>query len=74
MSIQGASGVWATRVAAAAVGARYKYAVEGIDGQVRLKADPMARQCEQPPSTASIVTASEPRVGRRRLDGRPRRP
>ena len=59
MSIQGASGVWATRVAAAAVGARYKYAVEGIDGQVRLKADPMARQCEQPPSTASIVTASD---------------
>ena len=58
MRSQGASGVWATRVADAAVGARYKYAVEGIDGQVRLKADPMARQCEQPPSTASIVTAS----------------
>ena len=30
----------------------------GVDGQVRLKADPMARQCEHPPSTASIITAS----------------
>ncbi len=55
---QGRSGVWAGLVVDAGEGARYKFAVEGVDGQVRLKADPMARQCELPPSTASIVTRS----------------
>jgi 1,4-alpha-glucan branching enzyme len=55
---EGKSGVWAGVVAKAAVGARYKFAVEGIDGQVRLKADPMARQSEIPPATASVVTSS----------------
>jgi 1,4-alpha-glucan branching enzyme len=54
---QGQSGVWAG-VAAAKVGARYKFAVEGVDGQVRLKADPLARQSELPPATASVVAAS----------------
>ena len=70
MSSQGASGVWATRVADAQVGARYKYAVEGVDGQVRLKADPMARQCEHPPSTASIITASRHKWGDQARDDR----
>jgi 1,4-alpha-glucan branching enzyme len=55
---QGRSGVWARFVAGAVEGARYKFAVEGVDGQVRLKADPLARACERPPATASIVTTS----------------
>ncbi|HEY8093260.1 MAG TPA: 1,4-alpha-glucan branching enzyme, partial [Acidimicrobiales bacterium] len=60
---QGTSGVWAALVPEAGEGARYKFAVEGVDGQVRLKADPMARQCELPPSTASIVTVDHHQWG-----------
>jgi 1,4-alpha-glucan branching enzyme len=56
---QGRSGVWAGFVAGAGAGARYKFAVEGVDGQVRLKADPMARECETPPATASVVTVAQ---------------
>ena len=37
---QGGSGLWAGVVPEAGVGDRYKFAVEGVDGQVRLKADP----------------------------------
>jgi 1,4-alpha-glucan branching enzyme len=57
MRPQGSSGVWAGFVPAGKEGDRYKFAVEGVDGQVRLKADPMARSCELPPATASVVTA-----------------
>jgi 1,4-alpha-glucan branching enzyme len=53
---QGVSGIWATFVPAVSIGTRYKYAVEGRDGQVRLKADPYARATEVPPSSASVVT------------------
>jgi 1,4-alpha-glucan branching enzyme len=56
---QGSSGVWADFVVAAEEGSRYKFAVEGADGQVRLKADPMARACERPPATASVITVSD---------------
>ena len=52
---QGTSGVWAGLVPHAAVGVRYKFAVEGIHGGITLKADPMARRAECPPENASIV-------------------
>jgi 1,4-alpha-glucan branching enzyme len=51
--------VWATFVAGATVGAHYKFEVEGADGVRRLRADPMARRTEAPPSNASIVDESQ---------------
>jgi 1,4-alpha-glucan branching enzyme len=55
---QGVSGVWAGFVPGVAVGTRYKFEVIGADGSLRLRADPMARRAEVPPSNASIVTES----------------
>src|SRR5690606_12729406 len=53
---RGNSGVWEGFVAEAAAGARYKYELQGPDGRLLpLKADPLARQTEPPPATASIV-------------------
>ena len=43
-------------------------------GRCACKADPMARQAEVPPATASVVTQSDARVERRRLDAAPRAP
>ena len=54
----GGSGVWELFVPDASVGARYKYRVLGRDGAWRDKADPLARQTEAPPRTASVVTES----------------
>ena len=54
---QAASGVWAGVVPNVGEGDRYKFAVHGADGSVKLKADPMARLAEHPPATASIVCA-----------------
>ncbi len=51
----GVSGVWVGVARAARAGQRYKLAVTGQDGSRRLKADPMARRTEIPPSTASVV-------------------
>ena len=53
----GVSGIW-EGVAAAAEGNRYKLAVLGADGVLRLKADPYAFEAEAPPATASIVNHS----------------
>jgi 1,4-alpha-glucan branching enzyme len=55
---QGVSGVWAGFVPGVAVGTRYKFEIIGADGSLRLRADPMARRAEVPPSNASIVTES----------------
>jgi 1,4-alpha-glucan branching enzyme len=55
---QGVSGVWATFVPGVGDGAHYKFEVEGADGSLKLKADPVARRTEVPPSTASMVTTS----------------
>jgi len=52
---QGSSGVWAADVPAAAAGHRYKYAVHGADGRTVMKADPVAKAAELPPSDASVV-------------------
>src|SRR5262245_25502154 len=54
---QGTSGVWAGVVDGVRPGQRYKFSVHGADGVVREKADPMARQTEMPPATASVVCA-----------------
>ncbi|HZX55421.1 MAG TPA: alpha-amylase family glycosyl hydrolase, partial [Ilumatobacteraceae bacterium] len=54
---QGTSGVWAGVAKSAAVGFRYKFAIETADGRKLLKADPMAYATECPPATASVITA-----------------
>jgi 1,4-alpha-glucan branching enzyme len=54
----GGSGVWELFVPGAGEGTRYKYAICGPDGVWRAKADPLAAMAEEPPATASVVTAS----------------
>ena len=54
----GSSGVWELFVPGVAAGTTYKYQVLGSDSVWREKADPMARQTEIPPATASVVTES----------------
>ncbi len=53
----GVSGIW-EGVVPAGEGQRYKYAVAGIDGIVREKADPFGAYAEVPPANASIVYRS----------------
>jgi 1,4-alpha-glucan branching enzyme len=64
-------GVWQVVVAAARAGQRYKFAITGpAGGAPMLKADPLARQAELRPATASIVAAPLKRhAPRRRLAG-----
>ncbi len=52
----GSSGVWELFIPNVEIGARYKFEILGPDGNWRQKADPMARACEIPPLTASVVT------------------
>ena len=54
----GSSGVWELFVPDIAAGTRYKFQVLGADSVWRDKADPMARQSEAPPLTASVVVDS----------------
>jgi 1,4-alpha-glucan branching enzyme len=56
----GSSGVWELFVPGVAAGSRYKYEILTADRQLRLKADPMARQAEVPPGTASVVPDPQP--------------
>jgi 1,4-alpha-glucan branching enzyme len=49
------SDVWATFVADAREGHRYKFAITGPDGRTVEHADPVARRTEPAPNTASIV-------------------
>ncbi|MEH3108194.1 MAG: 1,4-alpha-glucan branching protein GlgB [Sphingomonas fennica] len=51
------AGVWDLFVPGVGPGAAYKFAIEGADGIVREKADPLARATELPPATGSIVAA-----------------
>ncbi|MFM8529443.1 MAG: 1,4-alpha-glucan branching protein GlgB, partial [Ilumatobacteraceae bacterium] len=51
----GVSGVWMGADDRAAAGQCYKFAVQGVDGVTRLKADPVARRTERPPANASII-------------------
>jgi len=57
---QGSSGIWAAECPEAVPGHRYKYSVADQAGRHVMKADPMARQSECPPDTASIVPWPEP--------------
>ncbi|AJP00440.1 glycogen branching protein [Streptomyces cyaneogriseus subsp. noncyanogenus] len=54
----GASGVWELFLPGVGEGARYKFEITSQYGHRFLKADPMARLAEEPPNTASVVTAS----------------
>ena len=60
MRIRHGAGIWELFVPRVAPGSRYKYDIRG-PGAVQLpwKADPVARQTETPPSTASVV----PQIG-----------
>ena len=55
----GVSGIWAGFVPGIGAGERYKLEVEGADGRLMLRADPMARAAEHPPANASIVTDTD---------------
>ena len=55
----GSSGIWETFLPDVGPGLKYKFAICSSWGQWVDHADPMARQCEHPPSTASIVNESD---------------
>ncbi|HEX5225909.1 MAG TPA: 1,4-alpha-glucan branching protein GlgB [Solirubrobacteraceae bacterium] len=57
----GASGIWELFVPDCPEGSRYKFEIHARSGELRLKADPMARAAERPPGTASIVHATRHR-------------
>ncbi len=54
----GANGLWEVFIPDIGPGVKYKFAVHGHDGKWVDHADPMARQTEVPPHTASIVNES----------------
>jgi 1,4-alpha-glucan branching enzyme len=58
MRTLGASGIWELFVPELGPGERYKFEIHGHDGNVRLKADPLAQRAEEPPKTASLVFSS----------------
>lgn len=63
MRSRGNSGVWELFVPRLGAGERYKYAIIGADGEALFdKADPVARQTECPPATASVVADPRPLV------------
>jgi 1,4-alpha-glucan branching enzyme len=57
MRLRREAGVWEIFVPRLTAGERYKFEIVGSAGQVLQKADPLARQTEAPPRTASIVAA-----------------
>jgi 1,4-alpha-glucan branching enzyme len=54
----GSSGIWEIFIADIGAGVKYKFAICTIDGRWVDHADPLARQTETPPHTASIVNES----------------
>lgn len=52
-------GIWELFIPGAVPGCKYKYAVTGADGVMRLKADPYAFSSELRPNTASIVASPD---------------
>ncbi|MEU5401895.1 1,4-alpha-glucan branching enzyme [Streptomyces sp. NPDC005963] len=54
----GATGVWELFVPGIGAGALYKFRIMRPDGSTTVRADPMARQAEVPPATASVITES----------------
>jgi 1,4-alpha-glucan branching enzyme len=56
MRVRHGAGIWELFVPRVAPGSRYKFDIVGPGGnQVPWKADPVARQAEMPPNTASVV-------------------
>jgi 1,4-alpha-glucan branching enzyme len=55
---QGASGIWEIFIEGIAGGTKYKFAICGASGNWVDHADPLARETECPPLTASIVNES----------------
>jgi 1,4-alpha-glucan branching enzyme len=55
MRLRREAGIWEIFVPRLGSGETYKYEIIGPDGLLPLKADPVARQTEIPPATASIV-------------------
>jgi alpha-1,4-glucan:alpha-1,4-glucan 6-glycosyltransferase len=55
MRTVGASGVWDVFIPGLANGLRYKFRIEGAQGRIVEKADPLAFKSEQAPSTASVI-------------------
>ncbi len=51
-------GVWELFVPGITAGALYKYEIKTTEGQLRLKTDPLGREMEQSPGTATRVTES----------------
>jgi 1,4-alpha-glucan branching enzyme len=63
MRLRYPSGVWELFIPRLLPGAHYKFAVVAPDGwRLPLKADPLARQTEPPPATASVVADPTPHV------------
>jgi 1,4-alpha-glucan branching enzyme len=54
----GSSGIWELFVPGVGDGSAYKYEIVAPDGEIRLKADPVAFATEVPPKTASVVHES----------------
>ncbi|HEX5781817.1 MAG TPA: 1,4-alpha-glucan branching enzyme, partial [Solirubrobacteraceae bacterium] len=55
MRALGASGIWELFLPGVGAGNRYKFEILTQDGEIRLKADPLAFESEVPPKTASVV-------------------
>jgi 1,4-alpha-glucan branching enzyme len=60
MRLRAEAGVWEIFIPRLTPGERYKFEIVGQDGQVRHKADPLARRTEPPPATGSVVADPEP--------------
>ncbi|WP_141207012.1 1,4-alpha-glucan branching enzyme [Streptomyces griseorubiginosus] len=72
----GSTGVWELFVPGVGEGELYKFEITRPDGSKTLRADPMARRTEVPPSTSSIIHASHHEWGdeewlARRAEGAP---
>ena len=61
----GSCGIWELFLPGVGDGAHYKYEILAQDGEIRLKADPVAFQTELPPKTASVVHDPQARLERR---------
>jgi 1,4-alpha-glucan branching enzyme len=55
MRTLGSSGIWELFVPGVEEGAKYKFEIRTQDGQLRIKADPVAFAAEVPPANASVV-------------------
>lgn len=63
MRLRYTAGIWEIFLPGLTAGERYKYEILGADGRVGAsRADPVARQTEKPPATASIVPQATPFV------------